>query len=82
MTQLWRGSANQPLVALSERGRQRYAPYLQAPADAQGKRMQVGISGQRVWWVGLPARGDLAALEDLCRERGLSFASVSWKPSA
>jgi len=79
MTQLWRGSANQPLVTLSERGRQRYAPYVDAPADAHGKRMQVGISGQQVWWIGLPARGDMQALEALCQQRGLTFAAASWR---
>ena len=78
MTHVWRGSANQPLVCLSERGRKRYAPHLDARADAQGKRLQVGISGQRVWWVGLPARGDLQALEALCEQRGLTFEMTSW----
>jgi len=79
MNQLWRGSANQPLVLLSERGRQRYSAFVDAPPAA--KRMQVGISGQRVWWVGLPERGDMQALERLCAERGLTFAQASWKSS-
>lgn len=84
MTQLWRGSANQPLLLLSERARQRYAAFVDAPADSSSKRMQVGISGQRVWWIGLPARGDMQALEAVCAERGLVFAQPSWAsaPSA
>ena len=79
MTQLWRGSANQPLVLLSERARTRYAAYVDASANSSSKRMQVGISGQRVWWIGLPARGDMQALEALCAERGLRFAAASWQ---
>lgn len=79
MTHAWRGSANQPLVLLSERGRQRYAAHQDTPAEPGAKRMQVGLHGQRVWWVGLPARGDLAALERLCAERGLTFEQVSWR---
>ena len=83
LTHLWRGSANQPLVTLSERGRARYAEYGAAPADAFGKRIQAGISNehgeQKVWFVGIPARGDMAALEALCAERGIEFAKASWR---
>lgn len=73
---LWRGSANQTLVPLSERGRQRYAAYLDAPED---KRIQAGVENGRVWCVGIPGRGDMAALEALCRERGVEFGEVSWR---
>lgn len=82
MTHVWRGSANQPLVVCSERGRRRYAAHMDTPAEAPGKRMQVGISGQRVWWVGLPARGDLQALEAMCQQRGLTFETTSWRSPA
>jgi anaerobic ribonucleoside-triphosphate reductase activating protein len=81
MTELWRGSANQRLVPLSERGRTRYAPYLHSSA-AEGKRMQVGISGEHVWWIGLPERGDMQALDALCRQRGLRFGQPSWRAAA
>ncbi len=87
LTHLWRGSANQPLVLLSERGRARFAEFVDAPADAFGKRIQAGIDpgvagapgNGRVWFVGIPARGDMAALEALCAERGVEFAKVSWR---
>lgn len=79
MDRLWRGSANQSLVALSERGQRVYPPFMDAAADAQGKRMQMGVDQGRVWYVGIPDRGDMAALEALCRERGLSFDQASWK---
>jgi anaerobic ribonucleoside-triphosphate reductase activating protein len=78
LAHVWRGSANQPLVPLSRLGQARYSGYLEAPA-AEGKRMQVAIDGKRLWFIGIPDRGDLAALEDLCRKRGLSMDAVSWR---
>ncbi len=78
LAHLWRGSANQPLELLSERGRQRYAEFVDAPAAAFGKRIQVSVDGRRVWAAGIPERGDMQALEALCKERGLGFADASW----
>ena len=79
LTHLWRGSANQPLVLLSPRGQRRYADYVAAPADPSHKRMQAMVDGSRVWYVGIPARGDMAALEASCEARGIAFDQVSWR---
>lgn len=79
LAHVWRGSANQSLVPLSERGRARYAPFADAAADTFGKRIQAGVDGQRIWFVGIPARGDMAALEAICAERGIEFSKVSWR---
>ena len=79
LTHLWRGSSNQSLVPLSDRGRARYAPYVDAAADTFGKRIQAGVDGQRIWFVGIPARGDMAALEATCAERGVELSKVSWR---
>ena len=76
---LWRGSANQPLVPLSERGRARYAQYVEATAEAGGKRMQTAIEGGRIWMIGIPGRGDMARVEALCASRGLTLEKVSWR---
>jgi anaerobic ribonucleoside-triphosphate reductase activating protein len=78
LAQVWRGSANQPLVPLSARGRAIYEPHLSTPAD-EGKRMQVAAEGGRLWFIGIPQRGDMAALETLCRQRGLTMDAVSWR---
>jgi len=78
LAHLWRGSANQPLVPLSPLGEARYADYRETPA-ADGKRMQVAADGERIWFIGIPHRGDMAALEALCRERGLELNAVSWR---
>jgi anaerobic ribonucleoside-triphosphate reductase activating protein len=86
LERLWRGSSNQPLVPLSARGVARYGGYVDAPADAFGKRIQAGIApgptrdgGERVWFIGIPARDDMARLEALCAERGVTLAKVSWR---
>jgi len=78
MDRLWRGSSNQKLILLSELGRQRYAPYVDAPATA-GKRMQLSVEDGRLWLIGLPERGDMARLEALCQARGLDLAQASWR---
>jgi len=71
----WCGSANQRVTALSKRGERRYAS---APKP-DGKRIQALADGERVWYVGIPARGDMARLEALCHARGVDFAQVSWR---
>jgi anaerobic ribonucleoside-triphosphate reductase activating protein len=77
-THVWRGSANQPLVALTPRGEARYRSWQDVPA-ADGRQMQIAADGQRLWLIGIPQRGDMPALEALCRERGLTLAQVSWR---
>ena len=79
LTHLWRGSANQHLVMLSERGRERYRAFVDAPADSLGKRIQATASGGRVFYIGIPARGDMPAMEKACAERGVTFGEVSWR---
>ncbi len=75
----WCGSSNQKLVPLSPRGEQRYANTEGAAEPADRKRIQALADGQRVWYVGIPARGDMDRLEALCRSRGVDFAQVSWR---
>jgi anaerobic ribonucleoside-triphosphate reductase activating protein len=79
LTQLWRGSSNQPLVPLTARGRERFGQYVDAAPDSAGKRIQTMVDGQQVWFVGIPARGDMAALEASCEARGVAFSTVSWR---
>ena len=79
LTHLWRGSANQRLVPLTERGQERYRAHVDAPADSLGKRIQMAVDGGRIWYIGIPGRGDMSALEKSCAERGVSFGDVSWR---
>ena len=76
---LWRGSDNQTLIPLSERGRLRYATSITAPQAEKEKRMQLAVEDGKFWMIGIPHRGDMAALEDLCRQRGLRLNEVSWR---
>ncbi len=79
LTHIWRGSSNQPLVPLSERGHRTYAPFLNTPADHATKRIQTMLDGGRVWYVGIPGRGDMAALESSCKARGVELLQTSWR---
>lgn len=75
----WCGSANQPLIPLTERGLARYALFLDETADKPGKHMQVAVENGRIWMIGIPDRGDMAQVEALCLERGLTLDQVSWR---
>ena len=74
----WRGSDNQRLVPLSPLGETRYAQYIDAPIEAP-KRFQVVADGKRIWFVGIPHRGDLDRIEAACAERGLALTATSWR---
>lgn len=74
----WRGSDNQRLVPLTALGHERYGAYLEAASDGP-KRFQVVADGKRIWFVGIPHRGDLARIEAACAERGVSLAATSWR---
>lgn len=76
---LWRGSDNQTLVPLSPRGRARYAAHADAPPADADKRMQLAVEDGKVWMIGIPQRGDMAALDELCRARGLDLRQASWR---
>lgn len=79
LTHVWRGSSNQPLVPLSDRGHEKYTGHLNTLADHTTKRIQTMLDGERVWYVGIPGRGDMAALENTCKTRGLALTQVSWR---
>jgi anaerobic ribonucleoside-triphosphate reductase activating protein len=79
LAHVWRGSSNQALVPLSDRGRARYAPWIDAAVDDTTRRMQVSVEGGRVWMIGIPGRGDMARVESLCASRGLTLEKVSWR---
>lgn len=76
---LWCGSSNQALVPLSTRGAERYETFVAQNVAEQGKRMQMTVEGGRIWMIGIPERGDMARLEELCLSRGLSLDRVSWR---
>lgn len=78
-TRLWRGSSNQTLIALSELGTRIYTPYLEQPAASGEKSMQLCVDGQRVWFIGIPGRNDMAEVSRRCEERGVQLGEMSWE---
>lgn len=70
-----RGSTNQPLLALSDLGRRRYATGTTAPR----KHLQIEVSDRNVWIVGIPQKGDLERIEQHCLANGLDLGQVSWR---
>lgn len=75
---LWRGSANQRLVALSALGHRRYGPHLNAVADRP--RLQVEVAEDGIRMIGIPRRGDLARLTRALAAAGVHLEDVSWRP--
>lgn len=74
--QLWRGSANQRIVALSPLGKARYDDTRLA---ASPPHMQVAVDGGEIWFIGIPGRGDLDKVLDAAAARGVSAGGASWR---
>lgn len=70
----WRGSANQPLLLLSELGRQRHSDAV----AAEGSDLQVLVVDGRLTVIGVPRPGDLDRMVAMARARGLHVGDVSW----
>lgn len=86
---LWRGSANQRIVPLTALGQERYgSPGGHVPGGAalgaDRARVQVSVDegpeGRRVYYIGIPRRGDLERLTSKLRQAGVSAGEVSWRP--
>jgi anaerobic ribonucleoside-triphosphate reductase activating protein len=75
---LWRGSANQPLVCLTELGRARYGHATGDEPPAQPP-MQVVADDRQAWLIGIPRRGDLPQIERALAERGVRLEGPSWR---
>ena len=73
---LWRGSDNQPLVALTPLGRTRYDGGNDAVC---APRIQVSIDRGGAWFIGIPRPGDMDRLEEQARARGVILEEVSWR---
>jgi anaerobic ribonucleoside-triphosphate reductase activating protein len=74
----WRGSANQRLVMLSPLGRARYASAAEDPA-AVSSALQISVDAGRIWFIGIPRRGDMDRLDDAVRARGIIAEGPSWR---
>ena len=75
---VWRGSANQRLIALTERGHDAYAGH--ADRTTANPQMQFTVTDGRIWMIGIPRRGDLRRLESALRADGVTLEEPSWRP--
>jgi anaerobic ribonucleoside-triphosphate reductase activating protein len=75
---IWRGSANQRLVANTALGESRYAEYLDLTPDRAP--VQIGVDGERLWVIGVPAPGALPRMERALRGKGIRFQEAAWRP--
>lgn len=68
-----RGSDNQQVVTLSELGERRY----RQPRAEQ--RMQVEVSGGRVYCIGIPRAGDMDRLTEHLADSGVLLGDLAWR---
>jgi anaerobic ribonucleoside-triphosphate reductase activating protein len=79
-----RGSSNQRLVPLTDLGRERYEARPDVAASPeQDKHIQVGVNdgpeGRRVYYIGIPRRGDMDQLSSALERAGVRAGEVSWR---
>ncbi|MCW2918320.1 MAG: putative radical activating enzyme [Actinomycetia bacterium] len=79
-----RGSSNQRLVPLTDLGRERYETAFDGAAPPeQGKHIQVSVNdgpeGRRVYYIGIPRRGDMDQLSSALERAGVHAGEVSWR---
>jgi anaerobic ribonucleoside-triphosphate reductase activating protein len=82
-----KGSANQRVVPLTALGRERYddaAGDGDAVSPEERPRVQVcvdeGSEGRRVYYIGIPGRGDMERLGRAMTRAGIRAGDVSWRP--
>lgn len=68
-----RGSDNQEVVTLTPLGERRY----REPVAEQ--RMQVAVSGERVYCIGIPRVGDMDRLTERLAESGVLLGDLAWR---
>jgi anaerobic ribonucleoside-triphosphate reductase activating protein len=75
-----RGSANQRLVPLSDLGRVRYESLVEGTAPRVQVSVDDGPEGRRVYYIGIPRRGDMDQLNTALEGAGIHAGEVSWRP--
>lgn len=72
----WRGSANQPLLVLSEFGKSRDWHITNNP---KVRHMQFVLDDESIWFIGVPGPGDMERLRESLLKQGIELSSCSWK---
>jgi anaerobic ribonucleoside-triphosphate reductase activating protein len=73
----WRGSSNQQIIAVSDLGRKRYGD---AMGGEETPHMQVSVEDNRIYYIGIPRRGDMERLTERLSLSGVHAGEVSWRP--
>ncbi|MEV5705708.1 4Fe-4S single cluster domain-containing protein [Actinoallomurus sp. NPDC052274] len=73
----WRGSSNQQLITVSDLGRKRYGD---AKRGKETPHMQVSVEDNRIYYIGIPRRGDMERLTERLSLSGVHAGEVSWRP--
>jgi anaerobic ribonucleoside-triphosphate reductase activating protein len=74
---IWRGSANQRLVPLTDLGHARYDHHVDHTPDRPPFQVAVGDG---VWYVGVPRAGDMERLLAATAAAGVRQGAASWRP--
>lgn len=69
-----RGSSNQEILCLTALGRERYAD----GRLRRGAHLSVGVDDHELRLIGVPAPGDMTALETVVTASGLALVDASW----
>lgn len=72
-----RGSTNQRIIAVSDLGAKRYGG---AKSGETMPHMQVSVEDDRIYYIGIPGRGDMERLTERLRLAGVHAGEVSWRP--
>jgi anaerobic ribonucleoside-triphosphate reductase activating protein len=77
-----RGSANQRVVPLTDLGHRRYDDLDAATAGRPRIQVSVdtGSAGRRIYYIGIPRRGDMDRLNSTLERAGVHPGEVSWRP--
>ena len=74
---LWRGSTNQHIVTVSALGKERYGD---AERGETTPHVQVSVEDDRIYYIGIPRRGDMERLTERLELAGVHAGEVSWRP--
>lgn len=75
-----RGSDNQPVVTLTELGAKRYEVHTDESRQQLNKCIQFVMEGDgSVSFIGIPERGDMQKLVEICKTHGVFLKDVSWE---
>lgn len=71
-----RGSANQLVTPMSERGAKLYGEA--STASGASPSVQLTVDQGSIWYIGIPRQGDMQRLEDFARQRGVNLEGATW----